>query len=161
MNSAVKVQPGHAGPPEVSRPGKPSQPPDDVTVNTGTPHRGGNLLSALHMDPSHAVIRVGVDEHGRVTLQLHTRHRHRAHVNSRRSRVAAAVRSPGAMGDSLACTRFFLLFFHQPRPPLLLLAGVFFSLPTLHERRLHGSSCGCVRGFDACKCALADAESAF
>lgn len=45
LNSAIKVHWGQTGPPGASRrPRKPIQPPNDVTVNTGTSHRGSSYL---------------------------------------------------------------------------------------------------------------------
>lgn len=89
----------------------------------------------------------------------------RSSPHSRRRFFAAAAHSPGQWVTAWHAHAFFLLFFSSsPGPPHSFLVGVFFfflPFPTLHKCWLHGSSSGCVRGFHACICTLAGAESAF
>lgn len=57
LNSAIKVHWGQTGPPGASRrPRKPIQPPNDVTVNTGTSHRGSSYLHCTWINRTQLIV---------------------------------------------------------------------------------------------------------
>lgn len=161
LNSAIKVQSGQPGPPEVSRPRKPIQPPNGVTANTGTPHRGPSYLHCTWIHRTQLIMWVWTS--GAAVSPCSRTH---ATANGHTFiRADAVLQRPGALpgnGWQPGMHTRFLLFFQQPWPPprrRFFLFVCLFSFAMLNKCWLHGS--GCVRGSDACKCALTDAESAF
>lgn len=161
LNSAIKVQSGQTGPPEVSRSRKPIQ----RALNPGTAHRGASDQHCTWINRTQLIMWVWTS--GTAVSPCS-----RAHATAHGHTVAPAAGAPQRpcilQGDGWQPgihTLFLLSVFSSSPGPLFVGVFSFFlslSLPTLHKRlAAREQAHGCVRGFDACKCALADAESAF
>lgn len=127
----------NGSPPEVSRPRKPNRPPSDVTVNTGTP-TPKTLISPPICTAHGSIARsssCGCGRAGTAAVSpcscTHATPPTATRSSRRRRRFfffCSGRALSRAMGDSLACTRFFLLLFFSssPGPPHSFLVGVFF-----------------------------------